>query len=109
MIFYKYSIFLVCNKILLYSLQIYFMWIRQEYIINDRILYVVAELEPNEGIIFAHEYLKRHYPESEIRLVSPTDSGYIYHKIEDLFPHKNVVNVIGKRERPIRKNYLFKV
>ncbi len=82
------------------------MWIKKEHVENEHIVYVIVEVEPHEDVLFVNEYLKKHYPNSEIRLVTPSDSGHTYNKIENIYPHVNVINVVGKKDTGIRKNYL---
>lgn len=62
------------------------MWILKE---EDKT--VVVELESNETETGVREYLKKYYGDVEYKFISTT--GPIYHKVEDIYPHVNVMDV----------------
>lgn len=62
------------------------MWILKEE--NDTVL---VELETNETESVVREHLKKYYTGKVLKFISTT--GPVYHKIEDIYPHVNVMDV----------------
>lgn len=71
------------------------MWILKEHFQNDNITSVDVELENNETEEWVTDYLRKHYyPKAVFNFTKqPNTNGYVYHKVEDIHPHVNVIEV----------------
>lgn len=84
------------------------MWILKEIYEDDNIVHLRVELDCNEDPEVVSSYLNRLYPHAEIEIVGYEGLGNKFHIKENIGIHRNVVNVVGKKDAGIRTKYLFR-